>query len=431
MVWPTGRLLSPAVLGRFPGVLRGLEAVAVKVRVAAFLLGCILVPPQLPLASAQTVPKMEGQAAGKARVDEKQGATRAGGSVTLDTGLQLTVFPQRIVVRCEFSLSIDSARLLTERLAGVTQAEAVTEGPPVPRVPTAASSPAEAGNPAADAEPAAAGNPAQPDEPYRLIDRFQERAVPELESRLRLLIDGQPVALRFLGATKFPKHYVQLACDLEALLPAGRGTRKLEVRYGCFRGVAGQQRMAIRGKDGVVLRTSSVPTILARYSSTARPVGSAESIEAARRAEARFVVNAVGGETDVAVEPRPPAEADRAASSSVSPQASPATSPATSPAIPPAIPPATSESEKTFQESFAGPPSSGTRPSAIGKQAAVGRQGGVGEPAVGSSAEQAGEAAIAAAPPILGWQIGLALLLLLLLLLLCGGWRIFRFRRTA
>lgn len=425
MVWPTGRLLSLAVLGRFPWVFRGLETIAVKVGIAAFLLGCIMVPPQLPLASAQTVPKVEGQAAGKARADNEQGATRAGGSVTLDSGLQLTVFPQRIVVRCEFSLSIDSARLLTERLTGAKQTEAATESPPVPRVPPAASSPAAADDPAAGVQPGAAGNPAQLDEPHQLIARFQERAVPELEARLRLLIDGQPVTLRFLSATKFPKHYVQLACDFEALLPAGRGTRKLEVRYGCFRGVAGQQRIAIRGKDGVVIRTSSVPPILARYSSTARPVGSAESIEAARRAEAIFVVDPVAGEKNVPGEPQQPAEADRADSSEVSPAASPAVSPA--------VVPATSENEKTFQESFAVPPSTGLRPSAVGKQAAVGRQGGVGEHDFGSSAqhgssaEQSGEAAMAT-PPVLGWPIVLALVLLLSL---CGGWLIFRSRQAA
>jgi hypothetical protein len=242
--------------------------------------------------------------------DAKSRSSQAPQTATLDSGLQVTVFPQRVVIRCEFSLTVDSARLLAE-------GPSVLEGPPVtaagdrlkvetiasagvtndanralqPNEPTRNPQVSPVDQPVTSERGQEPGVEKAADERYELMVRFQERAVPELLSRLRVLVDGQPVALQFLAATRFPKHYVQLACDFEAPMPVGTPMRRLEVRYGCFRGIAGQQRIAIRGKDGVEIRSASVPPILARFSSTARPVGSAESIEASRRAEAVFVVS--------------------------------------------------------------------------------------------------------------------------------------------
>ena len=242
--------------------------------------------------------------------DAKNRSSQAPQTATLDSGLQVTVFPQRVVIRCEFSLTVDSARLLAE-------GPPMLEGPPVtaaggrlkvetiasagvtndanralqPNEPTRNPQVSPVDQPVTSERGQEPGVEKAADERYELMVRFQERAVPELLARLRVLVDGQPVALQFLAATRFPKHYVQLACDFEAPMPVGTPMRRLEVRYGCFRGMAGQQRIAIRGKDGVEIRSSSVPPILARFSSTSRPVGSAESIEAARRAEAVFVVS--------------------------------------------------------------------------------------------------------------------------------------------
>jgi hypothetical protein len=177
-------------------------------------------------------------------------------------GLQVTIHPERVTVLCEFSLTTESARELVGE--GIADEGIADEG--------------------------TVGEDSGEDLRYVLMERFRELAEREIEQRLRIAVDGVSLALRATEATLFPKHFVQLACEYEAPLPAGITGGELTVSDGSFRGVAGDQQIAIRGKGGVEIVSSTVPLILARAGRGPEFDASAQARELSRRASARFVV---------------------------------------------------------------------------------------------------------------------------------------------
>jgi len=186
----------------------------------------------------------------------------------VDRGVQVTVFPDRVDVRYEFALTPESARAMT--------------------------TPGELGADAVGADAVGAdtfsgeSEDGREDDRYALMEAFRESAESEIAGRLRLSVDGQPLKLQSTGATLFPKHFVQLALGYEASFPPDIVAGKLSVSDGCFRGVAGEHQIAIRGKGGAQIGASTVPLILVRAGRHPAFDASAQATEATRRAEATF-----------------------------------------------------------------------------------------------------------------------------------------------
>ncbi len=179
---------------------------------------------------------------------ESPGPSEAVGAI--NRGVQVVVFPDRIELQYELSLSPAAA-------ASVLEGRSVD----VPEM----------------------------DDRRALIEAFRDLAVPEIERRCRVTVNGQPLALRHRDSLLFPKHYVPLQCTFSAPLESAEPTVRLQLVDGSFRGHAGKHAIALKTKEGGRILSSTVPLILSRVPRSSSSRDSAAHREAARRAEAVIV----------------------------------------------------------------------------------------------------------------------------------------------
>jgi len=167
--------------------------------------------------------------------------------IRVDRGLQVVVFPDRVRLQYDLGLSPLAATALLEKNARDLP----------------------------DTEDRRA-----------LMEAFRDMALPEIQHRCRMTVDGLPLELQAVESRIFPKRYVQLTCIFEAQLPVAGDTVRLQLVDGSFRGCNGSHLIALKTDDGAQLQSSTVPLILVRVSRQSLSNDSAAQREAARRAEA-------------------------------------------------------------------------------------------------------------------------------------------------
>ncbi len=203
--------------------------------------------------------------------------------IRVDRGLQVVVFPDRVRLQYDLGLSSSAALALLERNS--------SDFPDV-------------------------------EDRRALMLAFRDVALPEIQRRCRITVDGSPLALRVVETRIFPKHYVQLTCIFEAPLPVVGDVVRLRMVDGSFRGCDGNHLIALKTDDGAKLQSCSVPLILARVPRQSLRNESAAQREAARRAEAVVQRNRgsqSAGETEE-YPPLKPFDTEKQAASSIVPE---------------------------------------------------------------------------------------------------------------